>query len=87
MAADQREEGREEGAALRSRAFVDHLGELVELDEQEHEAEQAGDEQPALCPSMFLRFAAIIARPQTKLETSSAIVSTATSGAVEQLAA
>ena len=44
--ADQREERRQEGAALRAGAFVDQVRELVELDADEGRAEQAGDRQP-----------------------------------------
>ena len=40
VGADQREEGREEARALRPRALVDQLGELVELDPDEDRAEQ-----------------------------------------------
>ncbi len=50
VAADQREEGRQEGAALRPRAFADHRREFVELDRQEDQAEQAGQQQPDLRP-------------------------------------
>uniref|UniRef100_A0A0N4ZL57 LigA n=1 Tax=Parastrongyloides trichosuri TaxID=131310 RepID=A0A0N4ZL57_PARTI len=46
--AHQDEEGRQEAAALRRRAQVDHMGEFIELDAQEAEAEQAGDRQPGL---------------------------------------
>ena len=46
VGADQREEGRQEGAALRAGAFVDQVRELVELEADEGRAEQAGDGQP-----------------------------------------
>ena len=37
VGADQREEGGQEGAALRRRALMDHVGELGELDADEGE--------------------------------------------------
>ena len=42
VAADEREEGREEGAARAARALRDHAGELVDLEDEEAGAEQAG---------------------------------------------
>ena len=63
VAADQREEGREERAALRRSALGDHRCEFVKLDRQEDEAKQAGHEQPDLRPaSCCARLAAIIAK-------------------------
>ncbi len=47
VGAHQREEGRQEGAALRARAFMDQVVELVEFQAQEAQAEQARDRQPA----------------------------------------
>ena len=40
--ADEREKRRQEGAALRSRALVDEMRELVQLDTDEAGAEQPG---------------------------------------------
>src|SRR5438128_1393593 len=50
VTADQGEECGQEGAALRAGALGDHSSELVKLDRQEDEAEQAGQQQPELRP-------------------------------------
>ncbi len=44
MAADQGEEGGQEGAALRAGAAADHVGELAELEREERQAECEGDQ-------------------------------------------
>jgi len=46
VGADEREEGGEEGAALRAGAFLDQVPELVELQSNEHRAENAGNCEP-----------------------------------------
>ncbi|MNL42947.1 hypothetical protein D3C87_1654360 [compost metagenome] len=48
MRADQGEEGRQEGAALRSRAQVDQVREFIDFQRQEAQAQDAGDAQPDL---------------------------------------
>src|SRR3546814_16298809 len=45
---DQREEGGQEGAALRRRADVDQMLELIELDREEGGAEQRGYRKPEI---------------------------------------
>src|SRR3546814_20459815 len=46
---DQREEGGQEGAALRRRADVDQMLELIELDREVGGAAQHGNRKPDLC--------------------------------------
>jgi len=46
VGADQREERAQERAALWTRAFVDQVQELIQLQVQEGQAEGAGDQQP-----------------------------------------
>src|SRR3546814_16833410 len=48
VGADQREEARQEGAALRPRAELDQLVEFVKLDAEESEPAQRGDRKPDL---------------------------------------
>ena len=46
VGAHQREEGRQEGAALGRGTLVDQVGKLIEFEAQEAQAEEAGDGQP-----------------------------------------
>src|SRR3546814_12490253 len=46
--ADEGEEARQEGAALRPRADLDQMVEFVKLDAEEGEPEQPGDSEPDL---------------------------------------
>ncbi|MBN8899316.1 MAG: hypothetical protein J0H35_14270, partial [Rhodospirillales bacterium] len=56
MAADDGEEGRQEGAAAGARVDPDHVRELLHFQDQEAQAEQAGDEQEDLGPELAARF-------------------------------
>ncbi|KAG5730438.1 hypothetical protein E4T56_gene15767, partial [Termitomyces sp. T112] len=47
VGADQREEGRQESAALRPGAFLDQVVEFVEFDRKEAQAKAQGQDQPA----------------------------------------
>ena len=51
VAADQREERGEEGAALGAGSDGDHAGELAELERQEGGAEREGDDGSQIAPS------------------------------------
>ena len=53
VASDQRKEGRQEGAARRARAARDEIGELVKLDPEEGETEDAGHGHRDLEPEMI----------------------------------
>ncbi len=70
VAADQREEGREERAARRAGAARDHAGELVHLEAEERRAEHEGrrhraiEPEPAVRPGADARDAAGEARQQ-----------------------
>ena len=84
VAADEREERRQERAALRARAFRDHPGELAELEAEKAEAEEARHDEADLRPQHVAHAGAIIARPQAKLDSRRNAVSTATVVQVEE---
>ena len=87
VAADQREERRQEGAAGRAGAARDEIGELAELDARESRARAAKVTAIATWNQRALRAsAAMLARPQVKLDSSRNAVSIATLLQVEQLA-
>ncbi len=73
--ADQREEGRKEGAAAGTRAFRQHMREFVQFERQEAEAQNAGDKIATRVHSMLRTLVAIAAMPQTKLDSSRSAVS------------
>ena len=55
VAADQAEEGGQEGAARRAVAVRDKAGELVDLEEQEARPEQAGHDHAAVVQAAIVR--------------------------------
>ncbi len=69
VAADQREEGRQEGAARRPGALRDDVGELAEL-EREERAPSSTVTRRSASTGMSARDAAMLAMPQAKLDSS-----------------
>ena len=78
VTADEREKGREKRAALRTGAGRDHRREVVDLQQKEGQAEEAGHEQRRLRPNHGRAPAPTAESPQVKLEKSRQAVSIAT---------
>ena len=78
VATDEGEKGRQESAALRTRAMSDHAEELMDFQEQEAHAEHGGHRHRAIVHAARRALAPMMATPQAKLDSRRKAVSNAT---------